>query len=37
MLPLLSSSPQEDHASIDQATQALLAFERKFAQASAAR
>jgi dihydrodipicolinate synthase/N-acetylneuraminate lyase len=37
MLPLLSSSPQEDHASIDQATQALLAFERQFAQASAAR
>jgi dihydrodipicolinate synthase/N-acetylneuraminate lyase len=37
MLPLLSSSPQEDHAGIDQATQALLAFERQFAQASAAR
>jgi hypothetical protein len=37
MLPLLSSSPQEDHAGIDQATQALLAFEGQFAQASAAR
>ena len=37
MLPLLSSSPQEHHASIEQAAQALLAFERQFAQASTAR
>jgi dihydrodipicolinate synthase/N-acetylneuraminate lyase len=37
MLPLLSSSPQEHHASIGQAAQALLAFERQFAQASTAR
>jgi dihydrodipicolinate synthase/N-acetylneuraminate lyase len=37
MLPLLSSSPQEHHASIEQAAQALLTFERQFAQASTAR
>ena len=37
MLPLLSSSQLEHHASIDSATQALLAFERQFAEASAAR
>ncbi|MEW6346934.1 MAG: dihydrodipicolinate synthase family protein [Pseudomonadota bacterium] len=37
MLPLLSSSPLEHHASIDQATQALLAFEQQFAGAAAAR
>jgi hypothetical protein len=37
MLPLLSSSPKEHHASIDSATQALLAFERQFvAEASPA-
>jgi dihydrodipicolinate synthase/N-acetylneuraminate lyase len=38
MLPLLSSSPLEHHASIDSATQALLSFERQFAsEASATR
>ena len=37
MLPLLSSSPVGHHASIDSATQALLAFERQFAETSAAR
>ncbi|WP_144161654.1 dihydrodipicolinate synthase family protein [Paraburkholderia sp. BCC1885] len=35
ILPLLSPSPVKDHASIDAATQALLAFERQFAQAAA--
>ncbi|SDI69340.1 dihydrodipicolinate synthase family protein [Paraburkholderia phenazinium] len=35
MLPLLSSSPLEHHANIDQATQALLAFEKQFAGAAA--
>jgi dihydrodipicolinate synthase/N-acetylneuraminate lyase len=35
ILPLLSSTPFEHHAKIDAATQALLAFERRFAGTSA--
>jgi dihydrodipicolinate synthase/N-acetylneuraminate lyase len=35
ILPLLSSTPFEHHAKIDAATQALLAFERRFADTSA--
>jgi dihydrodipicolinate synthase/N-acetylneuraminate lyase len=37
LLPLLSSTPVEHHAKIDAATQALLAFERQLADASASR
>lgn len=37
MLPLLSMSSPEHHANIDQAAQALLAFEQQFAGAAAAR
>lgn len=35
LLPLLSSTPLEHHAKIDAATQALLAFERRLADAAA--
>jgi dihydrodipicolinate synthase/N-acetylneuraminate lyase len=37
ILPLLSASPAQEHAGIDRATQALLAFEREFVARGATR